>query len=164
MQLYFLRHGIAAEREDWVGDDAERPLTDAGRERVELVGRSIARLGLKFGAILTSPLVRARQTAEIVARRLHAVAQFQEEPLLSPGFGPRELSEILQKQRSEGPLLLVGHEPDFSDTIGHLIGGARVVCKKGGLARVDLSKMQPPRGELVWLIPPKALAMAANRG
>ena len=164
MQLYFLRHGIAAEGEDWLGDDAARPLTDAGRERVELTAQAMARLGLKFDKILTSPLVRARQTAEIVARRLHAVDRFEEETLLSPGFGPKELSEILRERPSERPLLLVGHEPDFSHTIGHLIGEARVVCKKAGLARVDLCDGQPLRGDLVWLIPPKALAIWADRG
>jgi phosphohistidine phosphatase len=163
MELYFLRHGIAAEREDWVGDDAARPLTDTGRERVDLVGRAMARLGLELGAILTSPLVRARQTAEIVARRLRAADRLSEEFLLGPGFGMKELAEILRHRPSDRPLLLVGHEPDFSDTIGHLIGGARMVCKKGGLARVDLAKGQPPKGELVWLIPPKALALQASR-
>jgi phosphohistidine phosphatase len=157
MELYFLRHGSAVEPEDWGGgEDAGRPLTNAGRLQVEVVGQAMAKLGLGIGAILTSPLVRAKQTAEIVARQLHAIDQLTKEPLLSPGFGPHQLSEILRARGSDRPLLLVGHEPDFGDTIGQLIGGARIVVKKAGYARVDLSSMQPLAGELVWLFPPEA--------
>jgi phosphohistidine phosphatase len=156
MELYFLRHGAAVEPENWEGEDAGRPLTNAGRLQVELVGQAMAKLAPGFGAILTSPLVRAKQTAEIVARGMHAIDQLTKEPLLSPGFGSQELSEILRARGSDHPILLVGHEPDFGDAIGQLIGGARIVIKKAGLARVDLSSVQPLAGELVWLFPPDA--------
>lgn len=158
MILYFLRHEIAVEREDWADDDALRPLTDAGKQRVELVGKAMAHLQLESVPILTSPLLRARQTAEIVARRLRAVHRIEQEPLLAPGFGPRQLSAIVRARANERGLLLVGHEPDFSYTIGQLIGGAHVVCKKGGLVRVDLSQQQPLQGTLAWLVPPKVFA------
>ena len=78
---------------------------------------------------------------------------------LEPGFGPRDLAEILEQFPRSNELMLSGHEPDFSETISYLIGGGNIVCKKGSLARVDLVDAGPLAGELAWLIPPKALVL-----
>jgi phosphohistidine phosphatase len=156
MQLYFLRHGLA-DRSAWGGDDFSRPLTPEGVEKMERSAKTIEAAGLRFDRILSSPLVRAMQTAEIVAKRQGI--QVEPDDRLAGGFGLAALREILESCREDARVLLVGHEPTFSDTIGGLIGGADVVCKKGSLARVDLYSTSPPRGELVWMIPPRVLAL-----
>ena len=156
MQLYFLRHGVA-DWPDWdPARDDERPLTDAGVVKMKAEAKTIKRLELDLKAVLTSPLARARQTAEVVAERLDVKAI--EEPALAPGFNAKRLQEVLKRYPDAGALMLVGHEPDFSRTIAQLIGGGRVAMKKGGLARVDLESIDPPKGELVWLFAPKTLA------
>jgi len=155
MQLYFLRHGVA-DWPDWdPARDDERPLTDAGIVKMRAEAKAIARLELDLKAILTSPLVRARQTAEAVAGRLDM--QPIEEPALAPGFNARRLQDVLKRYPDAGALMLVGHEPDFSRTIAQLIGGGRVAMKKGGLARVDLASFDPPKGELAWLLTSRTL-------
>ncbi len=155
MQLYFLRHGLA-DWPDWdQARDDDRPLTDKGIEKMKAEAKAIERLGLGLNAILSSPLVRARQTAEAVAERLNM--DVIEEPALAPGFDVERLRDVLHRHPDAGALMLVGHEPDFSRTIAQLIGGGRVAMKKGGLARVDLDSLDPPGGELVWLLAPKTL-------
>jgi phosphohistidine phosphatase len=156
MKLYFLRHG-RADRSAWMGMDFERPLTEEGKERMAQEADTIHHLDLGLDAILTSPLLRAFQTAEIVAERLNALDLLVVDERLEPGFGPGDLAEILEEYPQADEIMLVGHEPDFSETIGYLIGGGTIVCKKGSLARVDLIDAGPMAGELVWLIPPKAL-------
>jgi phosphohistidine phosphatase len=156
-RLYFLRHGLAANRSEWSGDDSERPLTSKGQALMAREAQTIAQLGLQLDLILTSPLVRALQTARIVAEALGMQERLQADERLAPGFGMPALAEVLKERSGVSALMLVGHEPDFSETIGALIGGGRVVCKKGGLARVDLPDDGSLAGELVWLIPPGVL-------
>lgn len=158
MDIYFLRHGLASERGTWEGDDFSRPLTDEGKERMARAAATIARLGLGLDFIITSPLLRAYQTAEIVARQLAPDKLVQDERL-APGFGIEQLAEIFKSHSTASAIMLVGHEPDFSETIQRLIGGGQVVCKKGSLAYVNLYHPTLLRGELVWLIPPKILAL-----
>ncbi len=158
MRLYFLRHGLA-DRSEWYGPDFERPLTHKGKARMVREAQTIADLDLSLDLIITSPLARAYQTAEIVADELGMLDQLVEDERLAPGFGPGDLPEVLQEYPDTTELMLVGHEPDFSETIGYLIGGGEVACKKGSLARVDLYPGPSLRGELVWLIPPKLLVL-----
>jgi phosphohistidine phosphatase len=158
MRVYFLRHGQACARADWKGDDRERPLTEAGVELLHREAEAIKRLGLGLEVIVTSPYVRAAQTAEIVAEHLDMRGRLMREDRLAPGFGVGRLADILHENEMAGAVLLVGHEPDFSETIGGMMGGGRVICKKGGLARVDLPDHSVRGGRLVWLIPPGALA------
>jgi phosphohistidine phosphatase len=159
MKLYFLRHG-RADRSAWMGLDFERPLTEDGKERMLREADFIAQLNIGPDHILTSPLVRAYQTAEIVAERLNMLDLLTVDARLEPGFGPTDLAEILEEYPHADELLFSGHEPDFSLTISYLIGGGNIVCKKGSLARVDLVDAGPLAGELVWLIPPKALILS----
>jgi phosphohistidine phosphatase len=154
MQLYFLRHGLA-DRDKWSGSDFERPLTDEGAARMKREAKAMESMGLELDRLLSSPLTRARQTADIVARRLDK--EVVEDDRLAGGFDLRALEKILQRCKSGERIMLVGHEPSFSDVIGTLVGDADVVCKKGSLARVDIFSLSPMRGRLVWLIPPKAL-------
>jgi phosphohistidine phosphatase len=161
MEIYFLRHGDAGSRETWKGSDASRPLSDEGAARMEREASTLALLRLPLDRILTSPLVRAQQTAEIVARRLNLLDAFAEDERLAPGFGAVELGRIVREHRALTALLLVGHEPDFSNVISACIGGGRVECKKGGLARVDIEDPDTMAGLLVWLLPPRVLATNA---
>lgn len=158
MKLYFLRHGVAAERSEWKGEDAERPLTEGGKERMARSAAVLARLDLELDAILTSPLARARQTGDIVAEALNAKDKLLHESRLGTGFNRDLLAEILRDHAGCEALMLIGHEPSFSETISALIGGGRIVCKKGGLACVRLGDRTSLKGELLWLIPPRLLA------
>jgi phosphohistidine phosphatase len=158
-RLYFLRHGLA-DREAYTGtDDRLRPLTPAGMARMEAEAITLGRLDLKCDRILTSPLTRCRQTADIAATALGLGEALVEEEALACGFGLRDLPDLLAKHVDCRALMLVGHEPDFSGTVSGLTGGSDVVFKKGALARVDLHRPGKPAGELVWLIPPKLLAL-----
>ena len=157
VRLYFLRHGQAGSRHKWQGDDSVRPLTARGKQRMKREAAAIRTMDLRLDLILTSPLARARKTAEIVAKALGLGARLVTDPRLAPGFGPGQLRALLAKHRNVAALMLVGHEPDFSRTISHLIGGGRLDVKKGALALVELADRTSLRGRLVWLIPPKAL-------
>ena len=158
MKLYFLRHGLAADRDEGAGD-ADRSLTLQGREKMVRQAAAMARLGLEVDLIMTSPLLRARQTADIVASKLKVLDKLVQDKRLGPGFGPGHLADILGSSSGAKALMLVGHEPDMSETISFLIGGGRVLMKKGGLARVDICSVTELRGELIWLIPPAVMVL-----
>lgn len=157
MRLLLLRHGPAESGSTWAGDDASRPLTEAGRRKVADVGLALERIGLDCDAVLTSPYVRARETAEIVADALGFTDRLVEEPRLESGFGIGELRWILNAHADADELMLVGHEPDFSDVTSELVGGGRIELKKGGLVRIDLDDASDGTGTLVWLLQPTVL-------
>ena len=153
MQLIFLRHGPAGSRAAWQGPDGERPLTDDGRAVVRRVAALLAGAGVRPDAVLTSPLVRARQTAEIAAAALGCAEHLADDERLAGGFDRRSLASVVAEHPAARVLMLVGHEPDFSATIAEVTGGA-VTVKKAGVARIDLDE-QTTRGTLVWLLPPR---------
>jgi phosphohistidine phosphatase len=159
LKLYFLRHGQAGNRQDWQGDDSERPLTVEGKKRMQREAAAIWRLELPLDVILSSPLVRAAQTAEIVARARGSAARLVTDGRLAPGFGPKQLASIVAEHRNVRGLMLVGHEPDFSETISQVTGGGRLAMKKGGLACIEVGDLASLKGTLVWLIPPKVLEL-----
>lgn len=159
MRLYFLRHGSAADADTWRGSDFDRPLTDEGRDRIALEAQAIKQLNLGLDRIVTSPLLRAKQTAAIVADALQMQGELVEDDRLGAHFGVEPLAGILRAYPTMGSLMLVGHEPTFSLTIGRLVGGAALDVKKGSLARVDISDTAKLRGKLVWLAPPSILVL-----
>ncbi len=155
MQLYFLRHGLA-DWPDWdAAQDHLRPLTKEGIKKMKAEAKTLAQLGVQFDVILSSPYTRALQTADIVA------GQFGQEVIedagLAPGFNLERLREIVTRYPTAQALLLVGHEPTLSATITALIGGGRVIMKKGALARVEITSFEPLSGHLLWLLQPKTL-------
>jgi phosphohistidine phosphatase len=156
MHLYFLRHGPAGASETWTGPDSARPLTEDGRQVVAVVAERLARLGIEFEIILTSPYPRAAQTADIVARRLDLLGVLQDDARLEPGFDLAALREILAEHAGVDSLLLVGHNPDFTDIPAELIGGAQLKLRKAGIARVDL-KDGERYGKLLWLAQPETM-------
>jgi phosphohistidine phosphatase len=159
LKLYFLRHGQAGNRQDWQGDDSERPLTIEGKKRMQGEAAAIWRLELSLDVIISSPLVRAAQTAEIVAKARGSTARLVTDDRLAPGFGPKHLVAILAEHRNVRGLMLVGHEPDFSQTISQVTGGGRLAMKKGALACIEMTDPASLKGTLVWLIPPKVLEL-----
>jgi len=152
MKIYFLRHG-EADWPEWDRPDDERPLTKKGKKEMRRVAEFLADRNIVPSLILTSPLPRAFQTAEIVAERLDL--EVTEEPALAPGFDSKKLGTIL-KQHAGEDLMLVGHEPSFSGTIAALTG-ASVKLAKGGVARVDVDGQEQAHGQLIWLIAPKLI-------
>jgi phosphohistidine phosphatase len=157
VKCYFLRHGPAADAQTWRGADDDRPLTADGKKRVAREAKTLAALALDLDAIVTSPLLRAKQTAEIVANALKLPVV--EDTRLGLGFGIRALRTVLADRSEAGAILLVGHEPSMSTTIGSVIGGARIDLKKGALACVDFPDPDTLEGELLSLVPPKVLAL-----
>ena len=154
LQLYFLRHGKAWSRADWHEDDDLRPLTDIGEAVVRAEGRAMKAMGLAPEVIVTSPLVRARRTAEIVAEELGLSERLVDDRRLARGLDARRLAEIVADHGEAMSLMIVGHEPDFSFTVAELTGGGRVDFKKGGLARVDVQGPRLDDGTLAWLLTP----------
>jgi phosphohistidine phosphatase len=155
MELYFLRHGIAADAGPDGSGDAGRPLTKEGSAKIKAEARGLLKLGVQPDALLSSPLVRARETAAIVAHELGLELMLADE--LAPGCDLARLFGLLGEHRAAERVMVVGHEPDFSDMIGALTGGSRVQLKKGGLGRVDLEMLEEGAGTLIWLLPPRAL-------
>jgi phosphohistidine phosphatase len=149
MDVYFLRHG-EADWADWQRSDDERPLTSRGKKEMHQLAKFLKRLKANPELIVTSPLPRASQTAEIAAE--HLKVKCRENKLLAPGFGKQELERVLKKYPTKS-VMLVGHEPDFSHTIEQLTGGS-VKLSKAGVALVELDRSWRS-GRLLWLFPPK---------
>jgi phosphohistidine phosphatase len=149
MRLYFLRHG-EADWPNWDRPDDERPLTERGKKEMRKVAKFLRELDIPLDDILSSPLPRAHQTAEIVAERFKLNVREQE--ALGGGFSVSDLKELVQKFPVDN-LIIVGHEPNFTDVISKLTG-ADCKLSKGGLALVDLDE-EEMKGRLLWLFPPK---------
>ncbi|MFO7322512.1 MAG: phosphohistidine phosphatase SixA [Chloroflexota bacterium] len=154
MRLYFFRHG---EAEPATGEmtDFQRPLTPRGEQRTRRAAAALAARKVRPAHLYSSPLVRARQTAEILGKALGLKVEVREE--IEPGFRINALQRLVDAVGDDEDLMFVGHNPDFPTVIGELIGGGDVVMKKGGLARVDVVLRDPLHGRLVWLLPPKLL-------
>jgi phosphohistidine phosphatase len=168
MNLYIMRHGIAVDRDPVsFPDDSRRPLTLKGEDRVRLIADAMRSLELSFDHILSSPHLRASQTAEIVVSALGAKDQLDFTDTLAPEGDPKALIRAVnQLKPAPENVLLVGHEPFLSQFIALLISGqpdAAIDLKKGGLARLELegSLRHGKCAELVWLFAPKQLALLA---
>jgi len=164
MKLYVLRHGIAVDRgTPGYERDADRSLTPAGREKMEQAARGMAALGLKFDVILTSPYVRARETAEMVAEVLGLGKRLEVCDALAPGGSRQDLLKRLKEGSAKSQVVVVGHEPDLSELIGELIAAdpnTAIDLKKGSLACLALDRPdRPATARLEWLLTPKQLRM-----
>ena len=153
MELYFFRHGDAGPAAVGTPDEARR-LTERGRRETDAVAQVLHRVGLAPEVILTSPLTRARETGEILAKVFGLSPQADDR--LRPGCQLGAIQDLASDHPHQR-LLLVGHEPDFSTTVGQLIGRARVQMKKSGLAYVQAERIEPGQGVLIWLISPALL-------
>lgn len=167
MKLYLLRHGIAADvGTGGVRHDSERPLTDEGREKLQRVAAAMLAMGLEFELILSSPFLRARQTAEIIADALKARKRLS---LLDDLACGGDVRTVVHKLTSIRPvpesLLLVGHEPDMSELVSLLCTGETrmaVEFKKAGLCKLEAGTLRPGRcATLSWLLTPKQMSLMA---
>lgn len=157
MILYFMRH---AEAED-AGpgqSDADRRLTDKGLARTREAAAALQSMGTTLDLILTSPLVRAVQTAAIVGRTLR-VRVVPVEALAGPSVD--DLRTMFEEHGRPANLMVVGHEPDFSHLVGELIGDGQVEMKKGAIACLDATAIVRGGGTLCWLVTGKQLALMA---
>ena len=155
MEIYLLRHAHAGNPDQWTRDDAERPLSAKGRKQAERLGRFLAERGFKPSAIVTSPKVRAYQTAELVAAPLKA--RVETDQRLGGHLDVDLLAEIVD-DAGGGRVVLVGHDPDFSELAAALSGAQHLPLKKGMLARIDVTPpMLEGSGLLRWLVPPDLL-------
>lgn len=160
-QLYVMRHGIAVARGDPnFPDDTERPLTPEGNKKLRAIARGLFRLGLCLDSIVSSPLVRASETAAIAAEVLAPGVKVESSDFLRPGGSLQALLTSLAKRADHHSVLVIGHEPDLSDGVAKLVGNARAnfQFKKGGCCRIDFDKFPPrPPGKLVWWLTPRVM-------
>lgn len=156
-----MRHGEAGNREMLLKGDPERRLTEAGKQEVLEIAISLKSLKLSFDCIGSSPLVRALETAKIMARTFKRSKRLEIWDELSPEGQRTDLYDRLSKMKDDSKILIVGHEPYLSDLIGDLITnkeGSRVALKKAGVAKVAVDSLIPKAsGELKWLLTPKQI-------
>lgn len=158
-ELYVIRHGIAEERGEAWPDDSKRPLTEEGIARLKKEARGLAAIGVTLDVILTSPLVRSKQTAEAIAGAFNAKPSIVAIESLAPGASHQAILADLEKHARRKRLAIVGHEPGLGEFIARLIGARRPVeLKKGSVCRIDIEGL-PPGGPaaLRWLLTPRML-------
>src|SRR6266852_2509639 len=164
MQLFIIRHGIASDREDpKCPPDPERYLNEEGVEQPQQVTTGVATLGVQADLFLKSLYVRAVQTAEIFAGALdYAKQKIRRTDLLLPGAEPSQLFRELAREKQASAVFLFGHAPQLDDVIATALGSKKHLTglKKAGVAFVELRRLSPPIGELVWLATPKLLRRA----
>jgi phosphohistidine phosphatase len=166
MMLYLVRHAIAEDAPTG-GDDAERRLTPGGRRKMRGVVRGLCALGVEPDVILTSPLVRAVETARIVVAGLRGAPEPREAEALTPDVPPVETLKALRLFGRSQQVMVIGHEPNLSSTLALLLtgaaDGAAIELKKGSCAAVELTAFEPRSGAtLRWLLPPRVLRLAGR--
>jgi len=155
MLLHLLRHADAGDPESWQGPDPVRPLSAKGRRQSKRLGDHLAAIGFTADVIVTSPKVRAEQTADIVGERLGVAVTVDDR--LAGAFDVDSLDELLTDAGDPESVVIVGHDPDFSDTLSTLCG-PQLEMKKGAFARIEIERpLRRGAGALRWLVPPDAL-------
>jgi len=168
MNLYLMRHGTAVAADDpTMTHDSERPLTGKGVRRMRRAARGLGRLDIPFDGILTSPVLRARQSAEIVAAALGLESCLEEVSGLAPESTVERLLSDLARFHDRQHLLLVGHEPLLSKTIGSLLcggSGMEIDLRKGSLCRIEIDGLPPSSPAVLhWHLAPKQLRLLGTR-
>lgn len=157
MEILVLRHGIAEEARPGQAD-AERALTREGKQKLRALLRRLAKAGVRPSLVLTSPYLRARQTAEIARDVLAPEAMIVPARALAPGSTPQEAWEEIRLYSNQNSVLCASHEPLCSELAGYLLGapGLPIDFKKGAMMRIDTDGAGPrPRGVLRWFVIPK---------
>jgi phosphohistidine phosphatase len=166
MDLYLVRHGVAfdADPSQWP-DDSLRPLTAEGKKRFVTAARGLKQLVNKVDVVLSSPWVRAWQTAELLEKEAGWPAPVACDALAARG--PAEVLQALQPYVTASAIALVGHEPSLHQLASYLLtadtGHVQIEMKKGGVARLELGEglLRPGTGRLLWLVTPKMLRALA---
>jgi len=156
MNIYIVRHGVAEDVSS-DGTDGKRALTAEGRKKMKEAAAGFAALENGIGRIVSSPLVRAWQTAEILANILgNEVEEMRE---LAPGHSPKQvLNRLIDMQDADG-VMLAGHQPDCSELASYLLGSASVEFKKGAICKIQIDRMTAGAGILIWHLTPQALRL-----
>jgi phosphohistidine phosphatase len=159
LELYLVRHGIAAERGPEYPDDSKRPLTSRGIAALRKEAKALNRLGVSFDVIITSPFARARQTADVLAESLSGKPAVVTSDALVPAGTPAAVIQEIVRHQRKARIALVGHEPNLGELAGRLIGArSPITFKKGGICRMDFDVLPPKAlGQLRWLLPPRLL-------
>jgi phosphohistidine phosphatase len=164
-ELYILRHGIAVPHGTPGVAEDERPLTPKGEDRMKEIGRGLAEIDLEIDRIITSPLPRARSTAQIVARELDLLDRLETSEVLRPESEAVAIRDWL-RDRTESRLMIVGHNPAFTELVGLLLlgetGKLPLELKKGGVAALSSSALPRHQFELDWIAPPRLLRCLGN--
>lgn len=167
MLLYMVRHGIAIDREDpKCPSDPERYLTPEGMKTTRQVAKSVASLLDAPNLFISSPYVRALQTAEIFADAFDfSKSKIEKTEHLLPGAEPAAFFRELSRKKSLETVICFGHAPQLDELLACALGAKKDLSdlKKAGVACIDLSRVQPPAGKLVWLITPR-LARKLSKG
>ena len=163
-ELYLVRHAIAAERGDEWPDDTKRPLTKRGISRFRECVTGLRELETAVDEIFTSPLVRAKQTADILAAGMDGKPPVKILDALAPGHTAQNVMTQLAKAATRRRIALVGHEPELGELAAHLIGASRALpFRKGGVCRVDMESLRSrSAGTLIWFVGPKVLRQLAS--
>lgn len=163
VELYLVRHAIAAGRGDEFPDDSKRPLTSQGIARFRREAKALDALGMAVAVILTSPLVRTRQTADILSETLSAKPPVVATDALAPAGTSAAVLQEIARHAKKGSLALVGHEPNIGELAARLIGArAPLMFKKGAVCRIDFEVLPPKgTGALRWFVPPRLLRKLA---
>lgn len=158
-ELYLIRHGVAEEHGPAWPDDSKRPLSDEGVSRLQRSGRALRQLDVSFDVIVSSPLVRARQTADILAGAFDPPPSVVLTDALAPGGSPAQVLAELEKYDRKARVAIVGHEPGIGELASRLIGLRHAIeFKKGAVCRIDVDALPPTSpGALRWFLHPKAL-------
>jgi phosphohistidine phosphatase len=163
-QLFLVRHAIAADRGEKWPDDGKRPLTHHGAARMREAADGLAAFGVTLDLVLTSPLVRAVQTAEILVKAQDADVRLLTAPALAPGHAPAAAAEAVATLAKGHRIAIVGHEPGLGELAAWLIGARQPPpFKKGGVCRIDVEDWPPAArsGTLIWLATPRMLRALA---
>jgi phosphohistidine phosphatase len=159
LELYLIRHGVAAERgEEWP-DDSKRPLTSQGIAKLKKEARGLVALDVSFDQIVSSPLVRTRQTADVIAEALKNKPPIATSDALAPAGTPAAVIEEIAKHVRKARVALVGHEPNLGELAAQLIRSRTPLeFKKGGVCRIDFDVLPPKgAGALRWFVTPRIL-------
>lgn len=157
MLLYLMRHGIAEDR-PLLESDADRKLTEKGTLRTAMVAKAMKQIGPALDRIISSPYVRAVETAEVMARILGYENDILTDQRLTPGGNYRGLSDLLAENDDAERILITGHEPSMSDFISGLCadGNLTIDVKKASITAVEIFRLRPrASGVLHWSIPPR---------
>jgi len=159
MQLYIVRHGIAIDREDPKSPaEAERYLTEEGIAKTKQVAKGIAAVGVHVDLMVSSPYLRAMQTAAIFASALDYPEQkIRQSESLLPGAEPVAFLRELAREKNASSVFCFGHAPHMDGLLAATVGAPRHITsmKKAGVAFVELKRVSPPNGQLIWLVTPK---------
>jgi phosphohistidine phosphatase len=158
-RLYLIRHGLAEEQGEAWPDDGQRPLTDEGLARVRKSAQALARMGIEIDIVLTSPLVRTRQTAEGIAEAFEPRPPIVAIESLAPHGSTQAALADLEKHARRSSIALVGHEPGIGELAARLVGLRHALeFKKGAIARIDVEGLPPAgAGLLRWFLSPRVL-------